>query len=217
MINVLVVCDDLWHPAEVILMGMKVLEGPEFRIDYVMTAKDILTPERIAEYPVVIVCKGNRVTAANAAPWFEDGVTEVRPQEFAEYVANGGGYISLHSGNTSREGSEMTKLTGNTSKGHPPRCGVDVKITADHPVTKGVQDFFIRDEHYQIDVVTNDADVFMHTVSETGGDQVAGYTRTIGDGRLCVLTPGHCVDVFYNEEFKKLLTNAIRWCAKVDA
>ena len=214
MIKVLVVCDDLWHPAEVIKMGMKPLESEEFQIDYVMTAKDILTPERIAEYPVIICCKGNRVTAANPAPWFEDGVTEVRPQEFGEYVSNGGGFIALHSGNTAKEGSEYSKLVGNVMNGHPPRCSVDVNITAEHPVTAGVENFQIRDEHYRIDVIVPDATEFMRSTSELGGEQVAGYSRLIGNGRMVILTPGHTVDVFYHPEFKKLLTNAIRWCAK---
>jgi type 1 glutamine amidotransferase len=195
-------------------MGLSALESEEFRLDYVMTAKDILTPERIAEYPVIIVCKSNRVTAANPAPWFEDTVTEVRPQEFGEYVRNGGGYISLHSGNTSKEDSEMTKLIGNFFKGHPLRCGVDVKITGKHPITEGVKDFHIRDEHYAIEVNCDDSTELFRTTSETGGDQPGGYVREMGDGRLCVLTPGHTVDVFYNEEYLKILKNAIRWCAK---
>jgi hypothetical protein len=54
MLNVLVLCDDLWHPAEVVKMGIGPMQGEEFRFDFVMAAKDILTPQRIAQYPVII-------------------------------------------------------------------------------------------------------------------------------------------------------------------
>ena len=54
----------------------------------------------------------------------------------------------------------------------------------------------------------------MESVSETGGTQVAGYTRNIGNGRLCAVTPGHTLDIWEDEGFKKLMTNVIKWCIK---
>lgn len=50
MKNILVLCDDLWHPAEVIQKGIAPLEGDAYHFDFVMAAKDILTPELIREY-----------------------------------------------------------------------------------------------------------------------------------------------------------------------
>lgn len=215
MVNILVLCDDLWHPAEVVKMGIQALQVEEFHFDFVMAAKDILTPERIALYQVIICCKGNQIRGANPEPWFEEGVTEVCPKEFEEYVRRGGGFISLHSGNTSKKGDAYTEFIGNYFMGHPPRCGVDVVITADHPVTKGVKDFHVRDEHYQIAVTAQDAVELFRTRSAAGGEQIAGYVRELGEGRKCVITLGHCIDVWYHEEFKKLLTNAIRWCTHI--
>lgn len=214
MINVLVLCDDYWHPADVIELGLAPLEGDAFHFVFVKTAKDILTPERIAEYPVIINCKGNTVNAANRSPWFEEGVTEVCPKEFRAYVEAGGGFISAHSGNTSKEGDAYTAFSGNYFIGHPPRCAVDVKVAAKHPVTEGVSDFRIRDEHYQMGIVADDARVLVKTYSEAGGEQVGGYVRDMGKGRFCMLTPGHTVDAWYNPEYQKMLANAIRWCAK---
>lgn len=214
MINVLVICDDLWHPAEVIEMGLQPLEGDKYHFVVVKAAKDILTPERIAGYPVIVSCKGNSVTAANNDPWFEEGVTEVCPKEFEEYVRQGGGFLSVHAANTAKEGQAYEKFAGNFFTGHPARCGVDVKITADHPITQGVQDFHIRDEHYQITVTAPDAHELFTTHSETGGDQVGGYVRDMGKGKLCMLTPGHTVDVWYHPEFQKLFTNALEYCMR---
>lgn len=212
--NVLVLCDDLWHPAEVIELGLAALNAPELHFTVVKTAKDILTPEYIARFPVILCCKSDSVNAANQAPWFEEGVTEVGPAEFEAYIQNGGGFLAVHSGNVSKEGSAYSRLVGNYFVGHPPRCQVEVKMTAPHPIAEGVGDFSIRDEHYNIQVVDEDAEIFCETESATGGTQTGGYTKKIGDGTLCVLTPGHTLSVWENKAFQRLLLNAIHYCAR---
>jgi type 1 glutamine amidotransferase len=59
-----------------------------------------------------------------------------------------------------------------------------------------------------------EADVFMTTTSEHG-TQPGGWTRLEGEGRVCVLTPGHNVEVWLHPSFQALLRNALNWCAKV--
>ena len=214
MINTLVLCDDAWHPAEVIESGFAPLDGEEFHFTFVKTAKDILTPEMLTEYDVIICCKGNQISSSNSNVWFEEGVTEVTPREFEDYIRAGGGFISGHSANTSKQGDTYTALVGNYFLGHPPRCTTQVKITTDHPITAGVEDFVIRDEHYQITVTASDAQVLFTTSSEAGGEQIAGYAREIGEGRLAVLTPGHTLSAWLAPGYQKLWANAIRWAAK---
>ena len=212
MTNVLVLCDSPWHPAEVVEMGLAPLEGDKYHLVFIKDAKDILTPGRIAEFPLIICCKGDNVSEANSHPWFDEGVTEVGPKEFEDYIRAGGGYIAVHAGTIGRKDTPYGNLVGCTFIGHPPRCGVDVKITSSHPIVEGVGDFRIRDEHYQITLEADDATELFRTVSETGGEQVAGYVREFGRGRFVALTPGHCVDVFYNENFKQILLNSMSWC-----
>ena len=218
--KVLVVCDDYWHPAEVIERGLNLLkkreEGGCFEFDFVKDAKDILTPEFIREFPVIIVAKYNGLNASNDTPWFEDGVTEVGPAELRAYVEEGGGLLSLHAGNCffADKDKEYVDFLGNAFVTHPRRCDVQMKIVKEHPVADGVTDFVVRDDHYELDHLAEDRDEFMISVSETGGTQTAGYTRLIGEGRLCVLTPGHLLSVFQNENYQKMLCNAIKWCAK---
>lgn len=213
--KVLFICDDIWHPADVLKEGMGYMEPEEFQFDFVITAKDILTPELLREYPVIINAKGNAVNAANTTPWFEPGVTEVMPADLRRYVEEGGGFLSLHSGNSFRMdgGREYCEFVGNSFAGHPPRCPVTIEPVAKHPITEGVCSFTVRDEHYQLADLAQDIEVFLESVSESGGRQPAGYTRQIGKGRLCVLTPGHTLSVLKNENFRRLLSNAVRWCA----
>jgi hypothetical protein len=216
MKKILVLCDDVWHPAEVIEKGFEPLQDKIARFDFVKDAKDILTEEFIAEYAMVINCKSNHLTSGNGADWFEPGVTEVGPAEFEKFIRRGGGYLSLHAGNTYGEDNcfEMAKLIGNEFVTHPPRCSVTVSPVKAHPVTEGVSAFTVRDEHYEIKVIADDAECLLQSESETGGKQIAGYVRTMGDGRLCVLTPGHILSVWQNPMFQKLLVNAIHWCTK---
>ncbi len=39
MTNILVLCDCPWHPAEVIQMGLKFLEGEDYNLTYIKDAK----------------------------------------------------------------------------------------------------------------------------------------------------------------------------------
>ena len=52
--EVLVISDDVWHPAEVIEKGLQPLSG-QFHLTHVHTAKDILTPEYLRRFQTVMV------------------------------------------------------------------------------------------------------------------------------------------------------------------
>ena len=71
--KILILCDDKWHPAEVVERGLAFLAEEGHALDFVRDAKDILTPAFLGRYPVVINAKGNALTGANDAPWFEEG------------------------------------------------------------------------------------------------------------------------------------------------
>ena len=214
MQKILVLCDDLWHPAEVIEKGFEELKDSGFIFEFVRDAKDILTPEMIAEYPLIINCKSYHLTHGNSADWFDPGVTEVGPKEFEEYIKGGGSLLSIHAGNSFTEdhSPEFAALIGNLFIKHPPRCEVRVKPVAKHPVTEGIEAFSIRDEHYEIRLTADDAEVLLESESESGGVQIAGYVRKLGKGKICVLTPGHILSVWQNPMFKKLVINSINWC-----
>jgi trehalose utilization protein len=89
--------------------------------------------------------------------------------------------------------------------------------------------FCETDEHYRLEIIADDADVFMASHSPPQGEEslysdspyhnspawvcAAGYSRVQGKGRVCVLTPGHLLPVWHNAEFQKCLANALHWCA----
>jgi type 1 glutamine amidotransferase len=209
--NILVLCDDFWHPAEVIERGMGSIKTEDYAFDFVHDAKDILYPEMLERYPAIINCKSNVLTGANTAPWF-DQVAEVGVGDLEAYVKNGGGFLSLHAGNTARKDEPYGLFVGNYFVGHPPRCAIEVEITGSHPILRGVENFSIRDEHYQLEVIAGDTVELFRTRSETGGNQIGGYVRNLGKGRLCVMTPGHILSVWEHRSYQRLILNALDWC-----
>ena len=214
--KVLVICDDFWHPGEIVARGLKPLEKQGYELDVVMYVRDMLYPEMLREYDVIINAKSNVFGPANKTPWFDPAVSAVMPNDFKEYIEEGHGFIALHAGNCySRERqADMAAITGNDFIGHPPQCAIKMEKVKDHPIMQGVENFDVVDEHYRIDVHADDVDLFLTSTSDTeAGTQYAGYTRTFGKGRFCCLTPGHTLKVFHNPEYQKILKNALDWCA----
>lgn len=214
--KVLVICEDFWHPAEIISRGLKPLEAKGYELDVIIHARDMLTKEMIREYDVIVNAKGNVFSAANRAPWFEEGLTAVMPNDFRDYIEEGHGFIALHAGScySKERQADMAALVGNDFLGHPPQCDIKMEMVGKHPITEGVNDFVVRDEHYRIDVHADDINLFMKSTSDSeAGTQAAGYTRELGKGRLCCLTPGHNLAVLLHPEYQKLLQNALDWCA----
>ncbi len=216
-IPVLVLCDDLWHPGEVVRRGLMSIPQSQYAFDFVYDAKDILTPEMIARYPLIICCKGNMINGGNHHEWFQPKVAEVQPSDFESFVRRGGGYLALHGGLSwyLDDQTGMTRFNGCAFVRHPDRCDIDLRVTKpEHPVAQGVEGFTVRDEHYELAMTCEDADIFLRSASLTGGDQVAGYSRVMGEGRFCALTLGHILSAWEHPMYQRLILNAMDWCLK---
>jgi uncharacterized protein len=205
----LVLCNDLWHPAHVARRGLEALASRGFSFDWLEDAGD-WSPDRLAEHPLVVLAKSNHVSATDQRPW----LTPEGQGAFAEHVRQGGGLVVIHSG-TAGYGKlpVMRALTGGAFLHHPPQCAVTVEPHHSHTLTNGAAAFTLEDEHYFVALDDERADVFLHTRSEHGV-QPAGWTRAEGKGRVCVLTPGHNLEVWLAGPFQILLSNALRWAAK---
>ncbi len=214
--KLLLIADDYWHSSEILLHGMEFLLDLGYEIDLVSDAKDYVTYDLIKKYDEIIIAKGNSLTAGNQHPWFEDGVTLLPPEGYWKYVREGGSLFVLHAGASFRKEDckEMTDLFGVSFIEHPKQCPVEVKIALpDHPIAKGLEDFTLKqDEHYFIERTETEGDVVL-TGTSHAGSQPACIAREVGDGRVCVLTPGHNILVFENEGFKKALVSCIEWTA----
>jgi len=206
--RVLVLADDRWHPADVAREGLAPLVEQGFIFDWIENAAE-WSAERMAAYPVVLFVKSNNVSATDESPW----MTEEVEAAFVDYVRRGNGLLVVHSGSAGyAQTPAFRALMGGVFANHPAQCPVTVEPQVGHPLTVGSTSFTLTDEHYMMALDDADADIFMTTASQHG-IQPGGWTRFEGGGRVCMLTPGHNVEVWLHPSFQTLLNNALRWCA----
>jgi type 1 glutamine amidotransferase len=208
--RVLVLCDDPWHPARVVREGLVALQNAKFEFEWIEDAGH-WSAERMAGYPMVLFAKSNNVSGADRSAW----MTPETEKAFLEYVRAGNGLLVVHSGSAGyKETAVMRALLGGVFDHHPKQCPVTIRPQAGHPLTAGSETFTVKDEHYYMLLDDAQADVFLTTSSEHG-TQPGGWTRTEGAGRVCMLTPGHNVEVWLHPSYQVLLENALCWCAQM--
>jgi type 1 glutamine amidotransferase len=205
--RVLVLCDDKAHPGGRVRAGVASLGNDTFEFDVVEDGRE-WSAERMGSYPLVLLTKSNQSSALETTPWITPEVEEA----FVDYVRAGGGLLAVHSGTIVRELPTLKRLLGGAFVQHPPRCDVTVTPQGYHPITDNVEPFTLLDEHYFMETDDLEAHHFLTTTSEHGA-QSGGWWREEGQGRVCVLTPGHTPEVWLHPEFQTLLRNALLWCA----
>lgn len=204
--RVLVFCDDRWHPASIVKSGLDPLAGDGFEFTYIEDMAD-WTPDMIKGFPVVILAKSNNVSSTDTTEW----ATEEAQSVFESYVRNGGGLLAVHSGTAGyKEAKTISDMLGGVFSHHPEQCPVTIEVIAPHKITNGFEPFTLKDEHYFMEVVNEDLYVFLVSKSQHGS-QPAGWVRNHGKGKVCVLTPGHNVEVWLHPSFQLLLRNSIHW------
>jgi uncharacterized protein len=205
--RLLVLCGDRWHSPETVRVGLAGMEAElERGIDVVddVAGWDLA---QLARYPTVLLTKSNVLSASSLAPW----LTNESATGFQQYVRAGHGLVVVHSGIASyREIAPMRALAGGCFTQHPPPCEVRLAPMANHPLAAGVEEFAVFDEHYFVEQDDPAVEVFLQAHS-VHGVQPAGWTRTEGQGRICVLTPGHFPAVWQHPAFRRLLANAVKW------
>lgn len=207
--NALVLCDDQWHPARTPRAGLTALGDCGFSFDWMENA-EAWSAAQLATYPLVVLTKANNVSSTDYRPWMTDAVQA----DLLAHVQAGNSLLVIHSGTAGYLDLPVLRgLIGGAFIQHPPQCPVTVEPKANHQLTVGAAPFTLKDEHYFMAFDDPEADLFLTTTS-SHGVQPGGWTRREGTGRVCVLTPGHNVEVWLEPSFQTLLGNALRWCGR---
>jgi type 1 glutamine amidotransferase len=210
-IRTLVLCDDLWHPGAIARKGLEVLSNRGFDFEVLKSSADWPALD-MSKFPLVVLAKSNVASAKDKCEW----LTKDSEWDFYNHIRRGAGLVVVHSGIAGYAKLPlMHEIVGGTFLRHPPECVVTVEPKAGHPLAGDLTLFTIRDEHYFVELDDAQADIFLHTRSEHGL-QPAGWTCASGAGRVCVLTPGHNLEVWLHPAFQQLLSNALHWAAKLD-
>jgi uncharacterized protein len=82
-----------------------------------------------------------------------------------------------------------------------------------HPVTRGLKDFPIRDETYRLFDVAPESHPLL-TTEEPESNKVVGWAKTYEAARVVYLQSGHDHFAYENPSYRQLVRQAIRWAAK---
>jgi hypothetical protein len=83
----------------------------------------------------------------------------------------------------------------------------------EHPVTKGVADFRIRDETYKGFDVAKDVHPLL-TTEEPESNDLIGWARTEGNARIVFIQLGHDHFAYESPHYRQILRQAIQWTAR---
>jgi type 1 glutamine amidotransferase len=97
---------------------------------------------------------------------------------------------------------------------HDVKIKVQVADTR-HPVTRGLKDFTIHDETYNLFDVAADCHPLL-TTEEPLSNKVIAWSKSYGPARVVYLQSGHDHYAYENPGFQQLVKQAIRWTAKRD-
>lgn len=147
-------------------------------------------------------------------------------QALIGFVRSGKGFVAFHAASTAdHDWPEFQQLVGLTWKwehtSHTPYTTFKVTIDdQNHPITRGMTDFYTVDELYQKMVSLGKAEY--HTVCKAfAGADINGSTQwepmmittRLGDGRGVNLLLGHDVAAMRNPAFRTLMLRGTEWAA----
>ena len=149
---------------------------------------------------------------------------EETEQAFLEFVRNGGGFVLFHAASaTFDDWEEFQQLIGASytkgTTGHGRIHAFKVTIVdKDHPVTRGINDFWITDELWHRMGMRPTAHVLATAFSAehtggTGNDELAAVCTTFGGGRCFNFVLGHDVAAMRSLGWKMLMLRGTEWAA----
>ena len=126
-------------------------------------------------------------------------------------ISRGVGFVGLHAAtSTFKSSAAYLAMIGGRFLRHPPfgRFTVEV-VDSSHPVTRGLSDFEIDDERYElVDVVAG-----LNVLARNEGHPMV-YTTQHGDGRVCYIALGHDRRSLGTPVYAQLLDQAVSWVTR---
>jgi type 1 glutamine amidotransferase len=211
-VRVLLLCfgDDQYHDHGAIGAFLnELLSARRFDVEFGNTA-DALAPAALKRCDAVVLYAVN----AAAPPDKIGHLLAAVSGECPNYRGAPVGFAGVHGSTTSfQDNVEYKRLIGASFVSHPdmgPAYRFAVKDRK-HPVTRGVDDFELKDELYFFDYHAP-FDTLVSCLYE-GTERPAAWAKTYGRGRVFYLALGHGLEQTADPNFQTLLCNGIRWTA----
>ena len=176
-------------------------EAGDFEVKRVHDDLSILKPPGLDQFDLVVIYW----TRGEIAPMERDGLLS--------WVASGKGFVGVHSASASfKECLEYRAMLGGFFVTHPAPRRYQVSIAdPEHPITKGIEEFFVEDEEYVFDY---DPRVTILASALWRGEKMpVVWTKPWGQGRVYYLALGHTPEACRDENFEALLVRGSLWAA----
>ena len=97
---------------------------------------------------------------------------------------------------------------------YSPKQTLQVHVSdPNHPVTKGIENWEMGDETYLMKSAGKESTILL-TVDHPNSMDVIGWSREYGNSRIFCLQSGHDNVTYSDPNFRKVLYQGIKWCAK---
>jgi len=164
--------------------------------------RDQLRIENLSKHDVVLFYgSGNNFTD----PAQEAGLDK--------FVRGGGGLVGVHATDAFKKSDVYWLLMGGRFSGHGGGKFPVVIVDRKHPITRGIDDFEIRDETYR-NKMHEDADPHdLFRMNRGDEQQSMGWVQTFDKGRVFCTTLGHGKQAWENPQFQRLVVRGLYWAA----
>ncbi len=172
----------------------------DFDVTYTESLDDL--KERIKQFDIVI----QYTTGLQ--------LTEEQEKGYCDFVANGGGYVGIHSATDSfKKADRYWEMVGGRFAGHGGGKYTVYIYDREHPITKGLQDFEIQDETYSHSYHKNAIMRCLTRMNRGKERQAMSWVSHYGKGRMFYTGNGHGREAWSNPHFQRLVVRAAYWAA----
>jgi type 1 glutamine amidotransferase len=180
---------------------------------------DTLTYRELKKFDVIV---------SNWNTWPDNNfrLSENWEKDFSRYISEGGGAVFIHAGASSFYGWDEYHRIGIGRWGKETKHGKQTKgkisdFDINHPITKGLKDFYIIDEIWEKTDIDPEAKALATITSSDSTDghiinEKAAFVSETGKGRSFYTTLGHNERALLNSGLQTLLLRATEWVSRRD-
>jgi len=157
-----------------------------------------------------------RITQFDILAVYTTGLKLSEEQEagLCGFVADGGGYVGIHSASDSFKNSDRYwEMVGGRFAGHGHGTFTVHIYDKDHPITRDMKDFEITDETYRHNYHRNAQMRSLLRIERDGERQSMGWVSHYGKGRVFYTGLGHGRKAWTNPHFQRLVVRGMYWAA----
>ena len=156
-------------------------------------------------------------------------VTKEQREQYAALVKSGMPFIVMHHSLCGYDnwyeyiqmvgGQYLHKPIDIDGKSYPAstyKHDIDMNIEIvdrDHPITRGISNFTIRDEGYKEIYVQKGVNLLLKTDHSDASPEVA-WTNRYGKGVVFAIALGHDKHAYENPNLRQILRQGIQWCVE---